>query len=202
MAGFKQEGLEYCTQNGCGNNLSLAVAKQQIDSGWASVLVADGEVLDREKGRGIKPALLILQRRIQSVSQCKEASKCIEATQYQEEDWFIEADRCKEMNQREEENPGTTGIARPNLVFGDKVLGLAAFRLGALMGAGVMWGGLVSQPVLAEAAVRGIVVLGGEFVPSILNRAGDDLCPMEKLAALCKSDKRFYSELLKKLRES
>ncbi|HHT84402.1 MAG: DUF1893 domain-containing protein [Bacillota bacterium] len=149
-----------CRQDEHSISLSLESAKQQIDSGWSSVLVADGKVLDREKGSGIKPALLILQRM------------------------------------------GQTARQHPNLVFGDRVLGLAAFRLGVLMRARAMWGGLVSQPVLAEAAARGIQVDGREFVPSILNRTGDGLCPMERLSASCDSDAGFYSELLERLQGS
>lgn len=157
MALFGQTDSKDCNQNGQGISLSLEVAKQQIDSGWASVLVADGKVLDREKGRGIRPALLILER------------------------------------------IGQNDGRYPNLVFGDRVLGLAAFRLGALLGAKAMWGALVSQPVLAEAAARGIAVHGREFVPSILSRTGDGLCPMEQLSATCESDAQFYSELVRRL---
>ncbi|HAF67432.1 MAG TPA: hypothetical protein DCG91_06560, partial [Clostridiales bacterium UBA9857] len=68
MAAFEQINRSNGTrsrdreQDGKSISLSLEVAREQIDSGWASVLVADGKVLDREKGRGIKPALLILQR--------------------------------------------------------------------------------------------------------------------------------------------
>ncbi len=166
MAAFEQINRSNGTrsrdreQDGKSISLSLEVAREQIDSGWASVLVADGKVLDREKGRGIKPALLILQRM------------------------------------------GQTAGRYPNLVFGDRVLGLAAFRLGALMGAEAMWGTLVSQPVLTEAASRGIVVEGRKLVPSILNRAGDGLCPMEQLSAACESDTQFYTELVKKLQGS
>jgi len=70
------------------------------------------------------------------------------------------------------------------------------------MGAEAMWGALVSQPVLTEAASRGIVVEGRKLVPSILNRAGDGLCPMEQLSAACESDTQFYTELVKKLQGS
>ncbi|MGI6621282.1 MAG: DUF1893 domain-containing protein [Bacillota bacterium] len=157
MADFMHGDSKDCTQVRKDIRLSLEVAKRDLDSGWASVLVAGGQVLDRETGSGIRPALLILQRM------------------------------------------GRAMANHSDLVFGDKVLGLAAFRLGALMGAQAMWGGLVSQRALAEAAARGIPVYGREFVPSILNRTGDGLCPMEQLAVSCESDRQFYSELLKKL---
>ncbi len=95
------------------------------------------------------------------------------------------------------EGVGTFGSPEPHLVFGDKVLGLAAFRLGALLGAGVMWGNMISELAVKEAVRRGVRMCGSEFVPFILNRDGNDLCPMEKLASSCTDDAQFYAELEK-----
>lgn len=165
MASFKSGGSEF------GSNLKgnikhgIKVARKEILSGWASVLVADGKVIDREKGHGIKPALLILKRNL-TVDKSSSNLNCP-----------IELE----------------------IVFGDKVLGLAAFRLGALMGAKAMWGGLVSQLAVAQASERNIPILGEKLVQSIFDKSGDDLCPMERLASVCKNDSEFYWELCKRL---
>lgn len=142
--------------------LGISTAQTEIMSGWASVLVHEGKVLYREQGKGIKPALLVLQKKLLG-----------------------------------EGHTGGCSIPGESLVFGDRVLGLAAFRLGALMGAGAMWGDLVSKLALAEASKRGISVAYNRQTDSILNTAGDGLCPMERLASVCQSDADFYSELTK-----
>ncbi len=166
LASFKSAGFQFCPNMKSGDQTGVLVARQEILSGWASVLVADGKVMDREKGNGIKPALKILKRKLAV------------------------------------EEPGANSgcPTHKSLVFGDKVLGLAAFRLGALMGAKVMWGGLVSQPAVAQAGERNITILGDQLVQSILNKPGDDLCPMERLASACKGDSEFYWELCKRLK--
>ncbi len=144
---------------------SIETARHEIQSGWASVLVQNGKVLDREQGKGIRPALMIFQRRLVGAS------------------------------------PSNLLPAKDNsLVFGDRVLGLAAFKLGCLMGAGAMWGDLVSQLALAEAGLKGVPVVYEKRVQSILNRAGDDLCPIERLASGCDKDSDFYSRLLEWLK--
>lgn len=140
----------------------ICTAETEIECGWASVLVCGHEVLDREQGKGVKPAFLILQRRRLLL---------------------------------EKQSP----VNMTDLVFGDKVLGLATFMIGVLAGAKGMWGGLVSELVLAEAGKRGIPVVYRKRVPSILNAAGKDICPMERLATECKSEDDFYRELVKRL---
>lgn len=155
---------EFVSENSS-TRLGICTAKTQILSGWASVLVHKGNVLYREQGKGIKPALLILQKKL-----------------------------------FEEGHTGVCSIPGASLVFGDRVLGFAAFRLGALMGAGAMWGELVSKAALIEASKRGILIAYNRQAASILNTSGDDLCPMERLASVCKSDADFYSELTKMFR--
>ncbi len=142
--------------------LGICAAQTEIMSGWASVLVREGKALYREQGKGIRPAFLILQKKL-----------------------------------LEEGHTAGCSISEESLVFGDKVLGLAAFRLGALMGANAMWGDLVSKLALSEANKRGILIVYNRQAASILNMAGDDMCPMERLASVCRSDADFYSELVK-----
>jgi hypothetical protein len=79
--------------------------------------------------------------------------------------------------------------------FADKVLGLAAFRLGCLLGAGVMWGELASELAAAEGRRRGIEVRYHRLVPAIMNLRRDGLCPMEDLAFRSKDDTGFLREV-------
>lgn len=62
------------------------------------------------------------------------------------------------------------------------------------------WGEPVSKAALIEASKRGILIAYNRQTTSILNTSGDDLCPMERLASVCKSDADFYSELTKMFR--
>lgn len=73
----------------------------------------------------------------------------------------------------------------------DRVLGLAAFKAGALMGARVMWGQMASALAVYEGYKRGIPVLFHTLVPAVLNDLGNGLCPMEHLAFLSSEDVNF-----------
>ncbi len=143
---------------------NLAIARAEIHSGWAAVLVKDGEVIDREKGRGIKPALVLVNRRF---------------SRLETEADVLEAD--------------------PGLVFGDKVLGLAAFRLGYLIGCRAMWGEMASEIAVIEGKKRAVQVEYGQFVPMILNATGSGLCPMERLASTHDGDLEFYYHLSERI---
>ncbi len=144
---------------------NLAIAKAEIASGWAAVLVKDGQVIDREKGKGIKPALTLVRRRFSTA---------------QSEERALEADE--------------------GLVFGDKVLGLAALKLGYLMGCRIMWGEMVSELAVIEGKRRGVHVEYGQLVPVILNAKGNGLCPMEHLAFSHDDDLEFYYDLSERIR--
>ena len=143
---------------------NLAIAKAEIVSGWAAVLVKDGQVIDREKGKGIKPALTLVRRRFSTAG----------------EERALEADE--------------------GLVFGDKVLGLAALKLGYLMGCRIMWGEMVSELAVIEGKRRGVHVEYGQLVPVILNAKGNGLCPMEHLAFSHDDDLEFYYDLSERIR--
>ena len=85
-------------------------------------------------------------------------------------------------------------------VLADKVLGLAAFRLGCLLGAKAMWGELASVLAVAEGRRRGIEVRYHRLVPAIMNDKRDGLCPMEQLAFRAHSDEEFLLALTERLR--
>ncbi len=79
--------------------------------------------------------------------------------------------------------------------FADKVLGLAAFRLGRAMGATVMWGEMASSLAVSEGKRSGIEVKYHRLVPAIMNVAMDNLCPMERLAFLTGEDDLFFTRV-------
>ncbi len=81
-----------------------------------------------------------------------------------------------------------------DLVFGDKVLGLAAFRLGALMGARFMWGETASTLAVKEAERRGVAVAFFHLTPCILSPTHNRVCLMEALAFASNSDLDFYDK--------
>ena len=85
-------------------------------------------------------------------------------------------------------------------VFADKVLGLAALRLGCLLGAKAMWGELASALAVAEGKRRGLEVRYHLLVPAIMNDKRDGLCPMEQLAFRAHSDEEFLLALTERLR--
>ncbi|HOK64625.1 MAG TPA: DUF1893 domain-containing protein [Bacillota bacterium] len=144
---------------------SIDVARAELSSGWSAVLVNGGEVLDKEKGKGIKPALALVKRRIYEGN--------------------LEPHQLTTIDHE--------------LVLGDKVLGLAALKLGSLIGCGTMWGELASELAVREGKKRGIQVAYGELVPVILNASGTGLCPMERLASIYDDDLEFYFELCREI---
>lgn len=63
----------------------------------------------------------------------------------------------------------------------DKVVGRAAALLYALMGVERLHALVVSEPAAAVCRAHGIALTYDALVPNIINRSGDDICPMEKL---------------------
>lgn len=95
------------------------------------------------------------------------------------------------------ERMNQTTLSPRECVFADSVLGLAAFRLAALMGARMMWGNITSALAVSEGDRRGIKVLYRKLVPCIMNKTGEDLCPMEKKAFQASNDVEFYMHVRK-----
>jgi hypothetical protein len=128
----------------------LEIARKEILEGWGTAVARNGIVLDRERGRGLRPALQMVRRH----------------------------------------GPVTAPSA-----FADKVLGVAAFRLGWLLGARIMWGEMASSLAVAEGRQRGIEVKYHVLVPSIMNVSREDLCPMEHMAFLSQDDLLFFKQI-------
>lgn len=80
----------------------------------------------------------------------------------------------------------------PPCAFADKVLGLAAFRLGRLLGARVMWGEMASELAVLEGRRTGVEVRYHALIPAVMQQDMKLLCPMEHLAFLSGDDYRFY----------
>lgn len=135
----------------------LSVAIRELQKGWSVAFVRNGVVLGREKGKGLRPALVLVGLRIA----------------------------------QEIENGGPTRESPP-CAFADKVLGLAAFRLGRLLGARVMWGEMASELAVLEGRRAGIEVRYHTLVPAVMHQSMERLCPMEHLAFRSCDDYRFY----------
>jgi len=123
----------------------LRLAQREIVEGWGTAIARRGVVVDKERGKGIRPALEMVRR-----------------------------------------SAGDEPCA-----FADKVLGLAAFRLGATLGAKVMWGEMASSLAVYEGRQRGIEVRYHTLVPSIMDAKLENLCPMERLAFATPGDLGF-----------
>lgn len=66
-------------------------------------------------------------------------------------------------------------------VVGDRVVGRASAMLCIYCGVGAVYTPLASQGAVAELEVAGVPVVAEAVTRSILNRAGTDVCPFEKM---------------------
>ncbi|WP_312642088.1 DUF1893 domain-containing protein [Hydrogenoanaerobacterium sp.] len=64
----------------------------------------------------------------------------------------------------------------------DKVIGRAAALLLVYGGVKELFAGVLSEPAAAVLAEHGVAYEYGKLVPHIINRTGDDMCPMERRA--------------------
>jgi hypothetical protein len=78
----------------------------------------------------------------------------------------------------------------------DKVVGVAAARVGIDVGVRQVYGHLMSEGAARELHDAGIAAQWGKLVPFILNRAGDGQCPMERLALSAGSPRDAHQRLL------
>ena len=69
----------------------------------------------------------------------------------------------------------------------DKVVGKAAAALMILGGVEVLYAHVISTPALELFRRAGTEAACGEEVPHIINRAGDGICPVERLCAGARS---------------
>ena len=78
----------------------------------------------------------------------------------------------------------------------DKVIGTAAAKLCIVAGVKRVFAITASEPALAILRHAGIAYFAQMVVPRILNRAGTDLCPFEKLSAQYEEPVKFYEALI------
>ena len=67
----------------------------------------------------------------------------------------------------------------------DKVVGKGAAALMAAGGVHCVYTDVISEPALELLRSAGVDITYGKCVPNIFNRAGTDLCPVEKLCNGC-----------------
>lgn len=70
-------------------------------------------------------------------------------------------------------------------MIADKVVGKGAAALMVAGGARWVYAKVISQAALQLLEQYGIEVEAGNVVPHIINRAGTDICPVEKLCTPC-----------------
>ncbi len=79
------------------------------------------------------------------------------------------------------QDPGFLDRAR----IADKVVGKGAAALMILGGVNEVYAGVISDPAFALFEKSEVKVSFGKRVEHIINRKGDDICPVEKLCAGC-----------------
>jgi len=158
---------------------------REVLRGWSAAVARNGIVVGRETGSGVEPAIRLVDRLV-AFSWSPVASPHV----------FPVKGPAPRI-----------AIAKPAqtessvCAFADKVLGLAAFRAGALLGAKVMWGEIASRLAVLEGCRRGIPVYYHRLVPSIMDRTGANLCPMENLAFKAKGDIWFYFAFKQRMKD-
>ncbi len=83
----------------------------------------------------------------------------------------------------------------------DKVVGKGAASLMAAGGVAEVYAAVISRPALRLLTESDVAVSYGTLAENIINRAGTDICPVEKLCAYCRTAaeclpliKRFINE--------
>lgn len=82
-----------------------------------------------------------------------------------------------------------------NAVAADKVIGGAAAYLFVKGGISEVYGDLMSEKGVAVLEQSGIPYFYGTLVPYIINRKGDDFCPLEKLCMDCDNAEDAYKRI-------
>lgn len=67
-------------------------------------------------------------------------------------------------------------------LIADKAVGKAAAACMVVGGVNQVWADVMSEPALSLLKSHGIIANCGELVDHIINRTGDDWCPMERLS--------------------
>ena len=79
----------------------------------------------------------------------------------------------------------TSPLLLEGSIVADKVVGKGAAALMAAGGVRAVYAHTISRPALEMLGQAHIPVAYGTVVPNIINRRGDDICPVEKLCAAC-----------------
>lgn len=87
------------------------------------------------------------------------------------------------------------------LYAADKVVGKATAYLYVLLKIKSLFARVISQPALTVLNSYGISVCYDEAVPSIINRAGDGICPFEKCVLDKSEPGEAYLAILEKMKE-
>ena len=83
----------------------------------------------------------------------------------------------------------------------DRVIGRAAAFLYVLLGVKEVYADILSESAIGVLDQNDIKWSYGRLVKNILNRTGDDLCPMEKIALGHNDPDEAYTALKKKIAE-
>lgn len=84
----------------------------------------------------------------------------------------------------------------PGILYGarvaDKVVGKGAAALMILGGVKEVYAGVISEPAFDLFEKSGVKISFGKRVEHIINRKGDDICPVEKLCAGCATPEECF----------
>ena len=83
----------------------------------------------------------------------------------------------------------------------DVIVGKAAAMLFVKAGLSAVHGSVMSEAALAFLSKNGIPCTYGELTDKIINRKGDDICPMEKTVAGIDDPEEAYTALRERLAE-
>ena len=83
----------------------------------------------------------------------------------------------------------------------DKVVGKGAAFLYVLLGVSEIYAAVISRPALDILLKYGIKTEYGTLVDNIINRKGDDICPIEASVLKTVNPNEAYAAIIKKLNE-
>ncbi len=86
-------------------------------------------------------------------------------------------------------------------VASDKCIGAGAAHLYVLLGVCAVWANIISEAAIQILRNNGIEVCFDLCVPSIINRRGDGICPIEKAVADAKNSNEAYGLIVDALKQ-
>jgi len=91
-----------------------------------------------------------------------------------------------------------TELDLENASLADKVVGKAVAFLCVYSGIAAVYAVVASEPAVGVLTRYSIGIEAETVVPMIMNRTGDDQCPIEKLVNTCRTPEKAYTVLKKK----